>query len=163
MSRQKGLPPIYNADSEVLILGSFPSEESRKSGSYYSNKDNSFWNIICEYYNEPLPTNNNNSEKETILLTHHIAVWDMIESCEIVGSSDKKIKVPEYHKASDIKDLLDQSKKIKKIIINGRTLDKIYKKYFGEIAMPYVAVLSTSSENNGRKIQREQEWRKELP
>ena len=160
MSRQKGLPPIYNADSEVLILGSFPSEESRKSGSYYSNKDNSFWIIICEYYNEPLPTNN--SEKEAILLKHHIAVWDMIESCEIVGSSDKNIKDAEYHKAIEIQALLNQSK-IKKIIINGRTLDEIYKKYFGEIAMPSVAVLSTSPANNGRKIQREQEWRKELP
>ena len=160
MSRQKGLPPIYNADSEVLILGSFPSEESRESESYYSNKGNSFWNIICEYYNEPLPTNN--SEKEAILLKHHIAVWDMIESCEIVGSSDKKIKDPEYHKASDIQDLLDQSN-IKKIIINGRTLDKKYKKYFRGIATPSVAVLSTSPANNGRKIQREQEWRKELP
>lgn len=160
MSRQKGLPPIYNADSEVLILGSFPSEKSRESGSYYSNKDNSFWNIICEYYNEPLPTNN--SEKEAILLKHHIAVWDMIESCEIEGSSDKKIKDAEYHKASEIQALLNQSK-IKKIIINGHTLDETYKKYFGEIDMPSVAVLSTSSENNGRKIQREQEWRKELP
>ena len=160
MSIQKGLPPIYDADSEVLILGSFPAKESRESGSYYSNKANSFWNIICEYYNEPLPTNN--SEKEEILHKHHIAVWDMIESCEIVGSSDKKIKDPEYHKAIKIQDLLNQSK-IKKIIINGRTQDKNYKKYFGEIAMPSVAVLSTSPANNGRKIQREQEWRKELP
>lgn len=160
MSRQKGLPPIYNADSEVLILGSFPSEKSRESGSYYSNKDNSFWNIICEYYNEPLPTNI--SEKEAILLKHHIAVWDMIESCEIVGSSDKNIKNAEYHKASEIRKLLKRSK-IKKIIINGRTLDKKYKKYFGEIAMPSVAVLSTSPANNGRKVQREQEWRNELP
>ena len=159
MSRQKGLPPIYNADSEVLILGSFPSEESRKSGSYYSNKDNSFWNIICEYYNEPLPTN---SEKEAILLKHHIAVWDMIESCKIVGSSDKNIKDAEYHKAIEIQELLNQSK-IKKIIINGRTQEENYKKYFGEIAVPSVAVLSTSSANNGRKIQREQEWRNELP
>ncbi len=160
MSRQKGLPPIYDADSEVLILGSFPSEESRESGSYYSNKANSFRNIICEYYNESLPTNN--SEIEAILHKHHIAVWDMIESCDIVGSSDKKIKDPEYHKAIDIKKLLKRSK-IKKIIINGRTLDKKYKKYFGEIDIPSVAVLSTSSANNGRKIQREQEWRKELP
>mgnify|MGYP002798897774 FL=1 len=160
MSIQKGLPPIYNADSEVLILGSFPSEKSRESGSYYSNKDNSFWNIICEYYNEPLPTNN--SEIEAILHKHHIAVWDMIESCEIAGSSDKKIKDPEYHKAIEIRALLNKSK-IKKIIINGRTLDKNYKKYFGEIALPSVAVLSTSPANNGRKIQREQEWRKELP
>ena len=162
MSRQKGLLPIYDDDSEVLILGSFPSKESRESESYYSNKGNSFWNIICEYYNEPLPTNNNNSEKEAILHKHHIAVWDMIESCEIVGSSDKKIKDPEYHKASEIKDLLKKTN-IKKIIINGRTLDKKYKKYFGGIDMPSVAVLSTSPANNGRKIQREQEWRKELP
>lgn len=160
MSRQKGLPPIYDDDSEVLILGSFPSKESRESGSYYSNKLNSFWNIICEYYNEPLPTNN--SKKEEILLKHHIAVWDMIEFCEIVGSSDKKIKVPEYHKAIEIQKVLNESK-IKKIIINGRTLDKKYKKYFGEIAMHSVAVLSTSPANNGRKVQREQEWRNELP
>lgn len=161
MSRQKGLPPIYDDDSEVLILGSFPSEESRKSRRYYSNKGNSFWNIICEYYNEPLPTNKS-KKKEEILLRHHIAVWDMIESCEIVGSSDKKIKDAEYHKASEIRDLLKKTK-IKKIIINGRTLDKKYKKYFRGIATPSVAVLSTSPANNGRKIQREQEWRKELP
>lgn len=160
MSRQKGLPPIYDDDSEVLILGSFPSKKSRESGSYYSNESNSFCDIICEHYNESLSTNN--SGIEAILLKHHIAVWDMIESCEIVGSSDKKIKDPEYHKAIDIKDLLNKTK-IKKIIINGRTLDKKYKKYFGEIDMPYVAVLSTSPANNGRKIQREQEWRKELP
>ena len=96
------------------------------------------------------------------MLKHHIAVWDMIESCEIAGSSNKKIKDPEYHKAIEIQALLNQSK-IKKIIINGRTQEENYKKYFGEIAMPSVAVLSTSSENNGRKIQREQEWRKELP
>ena len=160
MSIQKGLPPIYNADSEVLILGSFPSEESRESGSYYSNKDNSFWKIICGHCNEPLPTNN--SEKEEILHKHHIAVWDMRDSCEIEGSSDKNIKDAEYHKASEIQALLNKTK-IKKIIINGYTLDETYKKYFGEIAVPSVAVLSTSSENNGRKIQREQEWRKELP
>ena len=160
MSIQKGLPPIYNADSEVLILGSFPSEESRESGSYYSNKGNSFWNIICGHCNEPLPTNN--SEKEEILHKHHIAVWDMRDSCEIEGSSDKNIKDAEYHKASEIQALLNKTK-IKKIIINGYTLDETYKKYFGEIAVPSVAVLSTSSENNGRKIQREQEWRKELP
>lgn len=159
MSRQKGLPPIYDDDSEVLILGSFPSEESRKSGSYYSNKANSFWNIICEYYNEPLP---NDSEKKDILRKHHIAVWDMIESCETEGSSDKKIKDAEYHNASEIQALLNKTK-IKKIIINGYTLDETYKKYFGEIAVPSVAVLSTSPANNGRKIQREQEWRKELP
>ena len=96
------------------------------------------------------------------MLKHHIAVWDMIESCDIAGSSNKKIKVPKYHKAIDIQALLNRSK-IKKIIINGRTLDKTYKKYFGEIDMPSVAVLSTSSANNGRKIQREQEWRNELP
>lgn len=156
MSRQKGLPPIYDDDSEVLILGSFPSKESRESKSYYANKSNSFWNIICDFYNESL------QKKEDILRKHHIAVWDMIESCEIVGSSDKKIKDPEYHKVSEIQALLDQSK-IKKIIINGRTLDKKYKKYFGGIDMPSVAVLSTSPANNGRKIQREQEWRKELP
>ena len=164
MSRQKGLPPIYDDDSEVLILGSFPSKESRESKSYYANKSNSFWNIICEFYNESLPTNNSEKKEilREILRKHHIAVWDMIESCEIVGSSDKKIKDPEYHKAIDIRDLLKKTK-IKKIIINGRTLEKKYKKYFGEIATPSVAVLSTSPANNGRKIQREQEWRKELP
>lgn len=72
MSRQKGLPPIWDADSEVLILGSFPSEKSRNSKSYYSNNSNCFWKMICELYQEPLPTNN--PEKEALLLRHHIAV-----------------------------------------------------------------------------------------
>lgn len=86
----------------------------------------------------------------------------MIESCEIVGSSDKKIKDPEYHKTIEMQTLLDRSK-IKRIILNGKKLEKVYKKHFGEINMPYFAVLSTSAANNGRSFQRIENWREELP
>lgn len=95
MPRQTGLPPIYDAAAEVLILGSFPSEKSRTQKSYYSNPSNCFWKLICECFQEPLPISD--SQKEALLLTHHIAVWDMIKSCEIVGSSNKDIKNCAYH------------------------------------------------------------------
>lgn len=160
MSRQQGLPAIFFDDSEVLILGSFPSEKSRNLKSYYSNNSNCFWKLICEIYNEPMPTDDD--AKNAFLHKHHVAVWDMIESCEIDGSLDKNIKNPEYHTVGEMQVLLNKSK-IKKIILNGNKLKKAYKKHFGEIAVPYVAVLSTSSANNGRAVQRKQEWSKELP
>lgn len=159
MPRQTGLPPIYDAAAEVLILGSFPSEKSRTQKSYYSNPSNCFWKLICEYFQEPLPTSD--SQKEALLLTHHIAVWDMIESCEIVGSSNKDIKNCAYHRAAEIQALIDRSD-IKTIVLNGKKLARAYKKQFGALAVHCEPVMSTSAANNGRAPERKEEWRNVL-
>ena len=82
--------PIYNEDSKVLILGSFPSVKSRANQFYYGHPQNRFWKVTAGVCGEEIPTTI--EEKRAFLLRNHIAVWDVIESCDIVGSSDSSIK-----------------------------------------------------------------------
>ena len=81
------LKPIYNENSKILILGSMPSIISRENNFYYANKTNRFWLIINNIFNTNL---NTNEEKENFLLKNNIALFDMIKSCEITGSSDSR-------------------------------------------------------------------------
>ena len=83
------LKPIYNDKSKVLILGSFPSVISRENNFYYANPTNRFWKVLESLFNKKL---NNNDEKIKILLDNHIALWDVIFSCDIHKSSDSSIK-----------------------------------------------------------------------
>ena len=82
--------PVYNEESRILILGSFPSVKSRENQFYYGHPQNRFWKLIAEIFNEPVPQTI--EKKKDLLLTHQIAVWDVIDSCDIVGSSDSSIK-----------------------------------------------------------------------
>ena len=82
--------PVYNEESRILILGSFPSVKSRENQFYYGHPQNRFWKVIAEIFNEPVPQTID--EKKDLLLRHRIAVWDVINSCDIVGSSDSSIK-----------------------------------------------------------------------
>lgn len=79
------LKPIYDEESRVLILGSFPSIISRKERFYYANKTNRFWNVLKEIFEEEI------KDREMFCHKHHIALWDVIESCTIEGSSDASI------------------------------------------------------------------------
>ena len=83
------LKPIYDKDSKVLILGSFPSVLSREQNFYYANPTNRFWKVLEHLFNVIL---SNNDEKKTFLLKKHIALWDVIYSCDINNSSDSSIK-----------------------------------------------------------------------
>ena len=82
--------PVYDADSLVLILGTLPSVKSRENHFYYGHKQNRFWKVMADLCGEPVPETI--EEKKKMLLAHHIAVWDVIQSCDIKGSSDSSIR-----------------------------------------------------------------------
>lgn len=75
------IPPVWNKNSKILILGSFPSVKSREEGFFYGHPRNRFWSVLSQLFEEPFPENIN--EKKKLLLTHKIALWDVIASCEI--------------------------------------------------------------------------------
>lgn len=134
--------PIYDANSKVLILGSFPSVISRKKSFYYANKNNRFWKVMSNLYNEEISEENDN--RIDFLLKHHIALWDVIESCEIKGSSDSSITDV---KVNDIKGLLDTTD-IKVIYTNGKKAEELYRKYiYPDINIESICLPSTSSAN----------------
>lgn len=97
--------PVYDADSRVLILGTLPSVKSRENHFYYGHKQNRFWKVMADLCGEPVPEPI--EEKKAMLLAHHIVVWDVIQSCDIKGSSDSSIRNVE---PTDIQRLLTESK-----------------------------------------------------
>ena len=113
------LKPIYDNSSKVLILGSFPSVKSREICSYYAHPQNRFWKILSILYEEEI------DDKEAFLLRHHIALWDVIASCDIIGSSDTSIK---NVKVNDISIILKKAP-IKKIFTTGKKAYDLYNKY----------------------------------
>lgn len=135
------LQPIYNKNSKILILGSFPSEISRENNFYYANKNNRFWCIIEKLFESKLITN---EDKINILLTNHIALWDVINSCEIHKSSDSSIKdiIP-----NDINKIIKNSN-IKYIFVNGKKALELYNKYLLPVTkIEAIYLPSTSSAN----------------
>lgn len=123
MSTIHNIPPIYNSDSQILILGSFPSVKSREAKFFYHHPQNRFWKVLASLYDsKPLLTI---EEKKTFLLSHHIALWDVIHSCDIQGSSDSSIQNVQVN---DLDTLLKQTK-IKHIYTNGKKAHQLYMKY----------------------------------
>ena len=82
--------PIFDKNSEILILGTLPSVKSREQNFYYGHPQNRFWKVIAALFEEPVPERI--PEKKELLLKHHIALWDVITECDIAGSSDNSIK-----------------------------------------------------------------------
>jgi hypoxanthine-DNA glycosylase len=117
------IPPVYDKDSKVLILGSFPSVKSREACFFYGHPQNRFWKIMALVFEDDVPATI--EEKRTFLLRHNVAVWDVIKSCNITGSSDASIKnvVP-----NDLSVILN-SANIRNIYVNGKTAYKYYEKY----------------------------------
>jgi len=83
-------PPVWNEQSRILILGSFPSVRSRETGFYYGHPQNRFWPLMARLYGETVPPSIN--ERRSFALRNGIALWDVIESCVITGSSDASIR-----------------------------------------------------------------------
>ena len=81
------IPPVYDANSRILVLGSFPSVKSREQQFFYGHKQNRFWKVLADLCGEPVPETI--EEKKAMLLAHHIAIWDVIQSCDIKGSSGR--------------------------------------------------------------------------
>ncbi|MBQ1477085.1 MAG: DNA-deoxyinosine glycosylase [Erysipelotrichaceae bacterium] len=151
------IPPVYNEDSEILILGSFPSVKSREEGFFYGHPRNRFWKILSAIYDEKTPETI--EEKKAFLLKNHIAVWDVIRSCDIRGSSDASIRnvLP-----NDISSLLKKTK-IQKIYVNGKTAEKLYRKYLEDSAGKAQVLPSSSPANAGYSLERLiEEWRRLL-
>ena len=117
------IPPVYRADSRILILGSFPSVKSRETGFFYGHPQNRFWKVTAAVCGEEVPQTV--EEKKAFLLRNHIAVWDVIASCVITGSSDASIRDVVPNPLQDILECAD----IRQIYCNGATAWKYYRKY----------------------------------
>lgn len=139
-----GLLPVYDSESRILILGSFPSVKSRQSNFYYGHPQNRFWKVLSELYNVPLLKTQ--AEKEAFLLEHHLALWDVISSLDISGSSDASIKNARVNKLEKI---LDKAN-IQHIYTNGKTAYNLFKKYF---SYPVTYLPSTSPANASYKLE----------
>lgn len=134
--------PVYDANSEVLILGTLPSVKSRENHFYYGHKQNRFWKVMADLCGEPVPETI--AEKKKMLLAHHIAVWDVIQSCDIKGSSDSSIKNVE---PTDIRRILSESK-ITRIFANGNKAGELYRKYQLPLTRREAVVLPSTSPAN---------------
>ena len=150
--------PVCNEHSRILILGSFPSVKSRENQFYYGHPQNRFWKLLARLFDETVPTDI--EEKKSLLLRHGIALWDVISSCDIKGSSDSSIRnvVP-----CDLRQILNQAP-IHTIIANGDTAFRLYNRYCeSQTGIPAVRCPSTSPANAVFTLDRlADEWGKYL-
>ena len=117
------IPPVFDETSRILILGSFPSVKSREACFFYSHPQNRFWSVTAAVFDAPVPRTI--EEKKAFLQEHHIAVWDVIASCEIVGSADSTIR---NVTANDLSVILDHAP-IGRIFVNGKTAETYFRRY----------------------------------
>lgn len=117
------IPPVYDKNSKILILGSFPSVKSREARFFYGHPQNRFWRVLSTVFGSSVPRTI--EEKTEFLLKNGIAIWDVIGSCEILGSADSSIKNATPNDLNVILDTAD----IKQIFVNGKTAEKYYNKY----------------------------------
>lgn len=122
MRQEHTFGPVYNKNSKILILGSFPSVKSRELNFYYGHPQNRFWKLMSKIYNEEI--GDEIDLKKQFLLKNNIALWDSLKSCEIKGSSDASITNVEIN---NIEELIKKSN-ISKIIFNGKTAYNLFVK-----------------------------------
>ena len=134
--------PVYDKASEILILGTLPSVKSRENNFYYGHKQNRFWKVLATLLKEPVP--DTIEEKKAMLLAHRIALWDVIQSCDIKGSSDSSIKNVQ---PTDIGMILEKTN-ITRIYANGNKAGQLYKRYQFPITGVEATVLPSTSPAN---------------
>lgn len=143
------IPPVFDRHSKVLILGSFPSVKSREAQFFYGHPQNRFWKVTSAVFGVTEPRTV--EEKKSFLLSHGIAVWDVIASCDIEGSSDSSIKNVVPNDLTKILTIAD----IRTIFVNGKTAEKFYNKYIkNSIGREAVCLPSTSPANATWSIER---------
>ena len=174
--------PLYDAESRILILGSFPSVKSREQNFFYGHPQNRFWKVLANVFTDSgnvsgrgadtnahtsaatafaeaalaVPSNSvfvpqTIEEKRDFLLNHHVALWDVIYSCRIHGSSDASIRdaVP-----TDLRRIIGNSK-VDRVFVNGQTAFKLYQKYQKKlISLPAAVLPSTSPANAAWSVER---------
>lgn len=152
------IPPLFDENAKILILGSFPSVKSRECGFYYGHPQNRFWKVTAYVFGEEVPRTE--KEKRSMILRNNVALWDVIASCDITGSSDSSIKnvVP-----NDVKRVINSSN-VQKIYVNGKKAKSLYDKYLEEeLGITAVCLPSTSPANASWSLERLQnEWKRLL-
>lgn len=159
-----GFGPVFDERSRTLILGSFPSVKSREAAFFYGNPQNRFWRVLAALLDEPELVESPESwmspadidRRRCILLAHGVALWDVIESCDIVGSSDASIRNVE---PVDIDRILAAAH-IERVITNGGTATRLYHRYLEQkTGIAPVALPSTSPANASWSLARlVEEW-----
>lgn len=146
-----GFDPVFDQDSRVLVLGSFPSVPSRANSFYYGNPANRFWRVAAACVGDAVPADDDIEAKRQLLLRHGIALWDVIDECDIKGSSDASIKnvvpvaVERIFEAADIQT----------VICNGAVAGRLYKRYLQwKTGVPAVVLPSTSPANAAWSLDR---------
>ena len=142
-------PPVVDENCRILILGSFPSVKSREQSFFYGHPQNRFWKLISMLFDEEIPQSID--EKKQLILKHNLALWDVIHSCTITGSSDSSIKdvVP-----NDLSVIL-QNSRVDRIFANGALSHKMYMKYiFPQTGIEAVKLPSTSPANAAFSLER---------
>ena len=163
-------PPLYDEKSRILILGSLPSVKSREQMFFYGHPQNRFWRVLWEIFegenaaggNKAYPVDSFSiEEKKAFLHAHHIALWDAIYSCDIIGSSDSSIK---NVTPTDLSKIVEASK-VTKVICNGKTSGKYYAKYQQKIlGIEPVVLPSTSPANAAFSVDKLVDiWGAEIP
>ena len=158
MSTDNPLPPVYNENSKILILGSMPSVKSREAGFYYMHPQNRFWKVLEIVFGCKIPSDIQG--KKAFLLDSGIALSDVIDSCEIEGSSDSSIDEVVTRDPSEIVRLCN----IKRIFLNGRTAQKLYEKHLKDkIGVCAVYLPSTSPANAAFSLEQIAEiWKRNI-
>lgn len=169
-----GFEPVFDERSRILVLGSFPSVLSRENAFYYGNPQNRFWRVMAACLGEPVPQNEGGlsdngrpltleesiAAKKRMLLRHGIALWDVIASCDIKGSSDASIKnvVP-----AQVERVLEEAH-IGAVICNGGTAGRLYKRYLQwQVGLAAHVLPSTSPANAAWQLERlTARWQEEL-
>lgn len=152
---EHGFGPVYHKDSKILVLGSFPSVKSREVSFFYGHPQNRFWKVIAQVFHEEVPETIDS--KKQLLQKHKIALWDVIQSCDIIGSSDSSIKNVVVTNLSEI----IESCMILQVFVNGKTADGLYHRYSEQqTGIKAIALPSTSPANAGFSLERlVMEWK----
>ncbi|MFI3163942.1 MAG: DNA-deoxyinosine glycosylase [Bacillota bacterium] len=143
MQTNNGFKPIFNENSKILILGSFPGVVSRNADFYYGNPRNRFWKVLAEIFGEEPPQTT--EEKINFILSHNLALWDVLETCTIKGSADSDINLSNSTPV-DLAKITDHAE-IQQIICNGGKAYELFKKHFPTCEIKTTPLPSTSPAN----------------
>ena len=138
------IPPVFDEHSRVLILGSFPSVKSREAQFFYGHPQNRFWRVLSSLFGEA--AGETPAEKTAFLLRHNIALWDVIASCEIEGSADSSITDAA---PNDLSVILGTAQ-ITHIFTNGKTADRLYRRYLQTLTGIEALCLPSTSPANAQ-------------
>lgn len=141
------IQPVFDSRSRVLLLGTMPSPASREQGFYYGHPQNRFWRVLAAIFDEPAPRAI--EEKRDMLLRHHIALWDVLASCEIEGASDASIRDAQPNDLARIFDAAD----IRAVFATGTKAGELYRKLIEPtLGVPCTTLPSTSPANAKMKL-----------